>query len=146
MDILCDIDGTVANLEHRRHWVLNKPKNWRAFNANIHLDTPISHVISVIQALDCLGHTIIFCSGRENVFREVTEKWIAKHVIRPKHLYMRPEKDYRPDNIVKYELLQKIREDGFNPTMVFDDRKQVVDMWIENGIHVFDVSQGKGDF
>ncbi len=29
---------------------------------------------------------------------------------------------------------------------VFDDRQRVVNMWIERGIWVFDVGQGKGQF
>jgi hydroxymethylpyrimidine pyrophosphatase-like HAD family hydrolase len=33
--IVCDIDGTVANIEHRRQYVATKPKNWKAFNAGM---------------------------------------------------------------------------------------------------------------
>ena len=37
MDIIVDIDGTVADLEHRRHWLDCKPKNWKEFYKNIEL-------------------------------------------------------------------------------------------------------------
>ena len=32
--------------------------------------------------------------------------------------------------------------DGFNPTMAFDDRQQVVDMWRERGLTVAQVAEG----
>ena len=31
MDVICDIDGTVADCSHRLHWIQSKPKNWKAF-------------------------------------------------------------------------------------------------------------------
>jgi hypothetical protein len=41
-------------------------------------------------------------------------------------------------------MLDKMRKEGFNPTMAFDDRQQVVDMWREKGLTVAQVD--KGDF
>jgi hypothetical protein len=55
---------------------------------------------------------------------------------------MRPKGDYRDDGVIKFELLQKIREDGFNPTIAFDDRNRVVDMWRTNGIICAQVAPG----
>jgi predicted secreted acid phosphatase len=146
MDIIVDIDGTVADCSHRRHWVRHNPKNWPAFNMSMHLDTPIDHVINVVRELFRNGHTIIFCSGRSDEYRDVSMNWISKHVIDGCLLYMRPAKDNRPDDIIKSELLDRIIQDGYNPTMVFDDRKKVCDMWIARGLFLFDVSQGNGDF
>lgn len=143
MDIICDIDGTVADLEHRRIWLQSKPKNWKAFYTNIMDDIPIAPVIGVIQSLWRDKHNnIIFCSGREEIYREQTEVWLRTHVIPPKNLYMRPKGDYRDDGVIKFELLQKIREDGFNPTIAFDDRNRVVDMWRTNGIICAQVAPG----
>ena len=55
---------------------------------------------------------------------------------------MRSTKDNRPDDIVKKELLDKMREEGYNPILVFDDRDSVVKMWRENGIPTFQVNYG----
>lgn len=38
MDIIFDIDGTLADIAHRRHHVETKPKNWSAFQVAAHLD------------------------------------------------------------------------------------------------------------
>ena len=58
---------------------------------------------------------------------------------------MRKAGDHRNDAIIKSEIADEIEKE-YNIFCVFDDRKRVVDMWIERGIFVFDVGQGKGDF
>jgi hydroxymethylpyrimidine pyrophosphatase-like HAD family hydrolase len=36
MALICfDIDGTLANIEHRLDYVRSKPKNWKAFDSGI---------------------------------------------------------------------------------------------------------------
>lgn len=35
MLVVFDIDGTLANIEHRLDYVRSKPKNWKAFDAGI---------------------------------------------------------------------------------------------------------------
>jgi hypothetical protein len=146
MDIICDIDGTIADLTHRRKWVAEKPKNWKKFFADMSLDQPILPVISVIADLYRVGNNIIFCSGRPDEWMSLTREWLEKQfghnlgVNSP--LYMRKTRDYRSDDIVKFELLQKIRADGYNPTIAFDDRQRVVDMWRKNGIICAQVAEG----
>lgn len=147
MDFIVDIDGTVADNSARSQWVNYKPKNWKAYNSTMANDLPIDPVIEVVRSLHKnINNNIIFCSGREETYRDITTEWLNTYVFYPKNLYMRSLKDYRDDGIVKYELLLKIREDGFNPVAAFDDRQRVCRMWIENGIHLFDVSQGNGEF
>ena len=58
-------------------------------------------------------------------------------------LYMRKEKDYRKDTIVKREMYDQMLEDGYNPKLVFDDRPSVLRMWREiDGLKVVDVGDG----
>lgn len=145
--IICDIDGTVANLHHRLHYIKNKPKNWDAFFASVGDDEPINETIRIINALKDAGFDIVMVSGRSDITRAETEAWLDKHGIKYDALYMRRSRDRRPDYIVKREILyKKIIPNHGHPYMVFDDRKQVIDMWLEEGYYVIDVSQGKGDF
>ena len=146
MLVICDIDGTVANLDHRIKFVRSMPKNWSAFNLAIPHDKPIDHTILIIRSLKVLGCDIVFASGRSEDTRESTTKWLMKYVLPEPILYMRATGDFRKDSIVKKEILDQIRIEHGEPDMVFDDRKQVVDMWIEEGIFVFDVGQGEGEF
>jgi phosphoglycolate phosphatase-like HAD superfamily hydrolase len=146
MDIICDIDGTIADLSHRRKWIAEKPKNWKKFFEEMAHDLPIQPVIRVITDLHKAGNFIIFCSGRPDVWEFLTREWLDNYfghnLGRLSPLYMRKTKDYRPDDIVKFELLQKIRADGFNPSIAFDDRQRVVDMWRKNGIICAQVAEG----
>jgi hypothetical protein len=150
MLIVFDIDGTLANIEHRLDYVRSKPKNWAAFDAGIPNDKANLPVVRVFHALYNEGHTLIFASGRNERSREATVTWLSKYDLwspgRSK-LYMRKADDFRSDDIVKQEILDEIIADyGRKPDMVFDDRPRVVRMWRDNGIFVFNVYQGEEDF
>ena len=142
MDFICDVDGTVADLTHRRHYLDQKPKNWKMFYANISNDIPILPVIETIQALYVARHRIIFCTGRPEDYRAETTGWLSQHVTQPKFLYMRTRNDFRDDATIKLELLQRIRSDGFDPRMAFDDRDRVVKMWRDQGLICAQVNEG----
>ena len=145
MDIICDIDGTLADLSHRRHWIENAPKNWKAFFTGIDRDEIIIPVAKVIQSLS-KTFTIIFCSGRPEHTRADTIRWIETNIKVAGPLYMRKANDFRRDDDVKKELLEEMKRDGFKPMIAFEDRKQVKRMWVENGIFVFDVNQYDKEF
>jgi hypothetical protein len=142
MDVLVDLDGTVADCTHRLHHIRRGRKNWAAFFAACHLDEPNDVVVALVKAL-AHEHKLIFCSGRPERTRAATEEWVAKHVgvARPR-LYMRGDKDRRADDIVKRELLQRIRQDGFDPRLAIDDRRRVVDMWRSEGLVCAQVAEG----
>ena len=55
---------------------------------------------------------------------------------------MRAEGDRRQDDLVKSDLLDKIRIDGFDPVIAFDDRDKVVKMWRERGLRCLQVDRG----
>jgi hypothetical protein len=149
MLVVFDIDGTLANIEHRLDYVRSKPKNWKAFDAGIPNDKVNTHVARMYWALaNMKTHDIIIASGRSERTRADTEAWLRKHIGSEwQKLYMRPADDYRGDDIVKQEILDQIVADyGKKPDMVFDDRPRVVRMWRDNGIFVFNVYQGEEDF
>lgn len=140
--VIFDIDGTLADLTHRRHWVATKPKNWKAFFAGISADGVHQRVVDTVWDFYRAGYVIILCSGRGEDHRVVTQDWLAKHDIPWGKLYMRKEKDYRADDIVKSELLDQILADGYDPSLVFDDRNRVVAMWRKRGYIVHQVAEG----
>lgn len=142
MDIIFDIDGTLADITHRRHHVATKPKNWPAFQKAAHLDTPHEPVAVIARSLGTLAHRIILCSGRGEQERPVTEAFLEKYQIPYRALYMRAEGDYRHDDIIKGELLDRILADGYRPEFVFDDRTRVVKMWRERGLMCAQVNEG----
>jgi len=142
MDVIFDIDGTLANLEHRRNFIASKPKNYKAFYAGMSYDLPIQPVIDVLKRLRKSGCRIILCSGRPDNYRVLTEEWCLAHDIEAEGLYMRRANDFRGDDIIKQELLDQIMADGFDPQIVFDDRSRVVAMWRKNGLICAQVDEG----
>lgn len=99
--IVCDLDGTLCNVEHRRHFVrppadfyiktlgelepvdLDRPlpvfkKNWPAFFAGIKDDTVNQWCADILKSLsDKYG--IVYCSGRGDNERKATEEWLYRH-------------------------------------------------------------------
>jgi len=147
--VVFDIDGTVANLDHRLKYVRCKPKNWPAFNKGIKFDLPIKATVDVcIRYIEDPNVYVIFASGRSDDTRKDTETWLSENGMGEyDDLYMRRFGDYRCDSIVKREILYGIIESYKQmPDMVFDDRPRVVKMWREEGIWVFDCNQSGVDF
>ena len=141
--IICDIDGTIANLTHRMHWIKSKPKNYKAFFAGVFQDTPHHDIITLVNNLASVYKVpVIHCSGRPDSTREDTEKWLFHNVVYTDGLYMRKTGDFRADDIVKEELLDQILADGYKPILVFDDRDRVVQMWRKRGFRCLQVAEG----
>lgn len=140
--LFCDIDGTIADLAHRRVYVASKPKNWPAFEKTMNLDLPIPYVIEAVRALRGSGWKVVMCTGRGAQNKQVTVDWLGKHGVGYDAIYTRAAKDYRRDDIIKEELLVQARADGFDPDVVFDDRNQVVDMWRRVGVPCVQVAEG----
>lgn len=138
-----DIDGTVADNSARTKWVEQTPKNWKKYNETMADDKPIGDIISLVDVFaDRADSRIVFCTGREEVYREVTEKWLRDNDIPFNALYMRSVKDYRSDSIIKVELLNQIRKDFGEPFMWFDDRDSVVSAIRAQGVRVLQVRPG----
>lgn len=143
--IVFDIDGTLANVDHRRQFVASRPKNWAAWNAGMANDTVHEDIKWMLDSFHLRADTkIVLCSGRGDETRAVTEQWLADKFIHFDALFMRKAKDYRKDSIVKVELLQQIREQWGEPWLWVDDRTQVVDAIRAEGVRVLQVA--KGDF
>lgn len=144
MDIIVDIDGTVADCNHRLCYIQGGNKDWKKFYAYMHLDEPIEPTIQLVKELMYGGNNILWCTGRPIDHLVTTEKWLDDHNLPYRNLYMRPKNDYRPDYIVKQELLLEMRKDGFNPVAAFEDRTRVAEMWRNNGLICYQVANNEG--
>ncbi|OAO01574.1 hypothetical protein A8B75_14450 [Sphingomonadales bacterium EhC05] len=133
--ILFDIDGTLANIEHRlKHLHKDKP-DWKAFNAEIGGDTPNAPVVALYKSLWAAdSFELILVTGRNERSRSLTEQWLAWNEIPFGQILMRQDNDYRADHIIKQEILESLLTAGKVIEFVVDDRQQVVDMWRRNGI------------
>jgi phosphoglycolate phosphatase-like HAD superfamily hydrolase len=142
MDVIFDVDGTLMNISKRRKFVEQRPKDWKAFRDATDTDTPFDDVFAIAKALHGAGHNIIIASGRNKSQRAITLKQLFEGGLVFRALYMRSDSDFRPDTEVKSQMLDKMRKDGFDPVLVFDDRTSVVDMWRDRGLRAVQVAPG----
>ena len=165
--IVFDIDGTLMNINHRRHFVESGTKDWKSFIANIKYDIPNTSIAWLMQSLNTCENNIFFLTGRNESQRDITIEQIEdcgynhqyQRDLRPKDDYiriashyetillMRPDDDYRPDAELKSDLFDKLvglEEITIRPdeTVIFDDRQSVVDMWRARGLTCCQVAEG----
>lgn len=143
--IVFDLDGTLSNLDHRTHFISEAPRDWDAFYDACDKDTLIQPIATIYKTLfDSGSHTIAIWSGRRESERNKTKEWFRRHGLRTPaddHFLMRPENDYSLDTQLKQKWL---KESKLTPTLIFEDRTSVVEMYRNHGIHVCQVA--KGDF
>lgn len=135
--IIFDLDGTLADCEHRRHYVdpskrddfyyheLSNLKqmsgwyykendkkfkpDWKSFHEACDQDKPIEPVITIFHSL-CHIYQVEIWSGRCESVRKKTENWLNKHLFNWKHpvpLKMRPIGDNTPDDQLKERWLNE---------------------------------------
>ncbi len=161
-DVICDIDGTLMNVEDRRVFAVENKRpednkmNWDVFLDPENMekyDRPNWDVVFLIKKLMSTGSTIIFTSARNERHRDVSIKQIVHgcnismavttYSNKGNRLYLRRDGDFRGDEITKKEIFEKILTDGFRPQLAFDDRDRVVSMWRSIGLPCFQVREGK---
>lgn len=140
--VIFDIDGTIADVEHRRPYLLSEKPDWKAFNAAIGDDAIHANILRLLRTMRAAGNAIVLCSGRDGGFRRLTELWLTFNQIHYDGLYMRAAGDHRKDHVVKTELLDQIIADGFRPWLVVDDRSSVVAAWRARGLTCLQCAEG----
>jgi hypothetical protein len=145
--VIADLDGTIALIEHRRHWLdaerhpdMTSDERWRKFFAGNINDQPNWPVIWTLQALQTAGYYIHVFSGRSDEVREQTVDWLEAFNVPYNHLRMRAASDFTPDEELKRQWI--VEYDLAMILCVFDDRQKVVDMWRSLGLACFQVAPG----
>lgn len=133
--VLFDMDGTLADIRHRRTFLDQSPADWKAFNAAMGDDTPNVPIVSLYTSLwDSGSYELIIVTGRNERYRKLTEQWLSWNEIPFGRMLMRADDDSRADHIIKEEILDQLLGEGKTILFTVDDRQQVVDMWRRRGI------------
>lgn len=141
--IICDLDGTLCNADHRRHFVEQKPKNFKAFYEAAKNDEPNQWCVDILEGMDHLLYSVVFVTGRPEEYRQLTINWLETYIgdKTSYHLAMRKTGDYRQDYIVKQEIYDEYLKD-LDILFCIDDRQQVVNMWRRNGLVCLQCAEG----
>lgn len=138
--VICDIDGTIADLSHRLHYIQSEPRDYEAFFRAQLYDSPIIPIIRHVRTLS-EDHDIVMMSGRPDSHANKTVHWLQEHLcVNYVGLLMRRAGDHRPDDMVKEELLNTLPKERI--VLVIDDRPSVILMWKRNGLNVMEVGDG----
>lgn len=157
--IIFDLDGTLADCEHRRHFIdWNKTDysipydqwkpDWKSFFEACDKDKPIIPVCDLLRDLSPEYEYEIW-SGRCESVRDKTEVWIQDWLhcsFNSNKLKMRPIGNTEPDDQLKQMWLHETIAEGKTIDFVFDDRPKVIRMWRRHGIFVFNCCQHDEEF
>ncbi|HZI45696.1 MAG TPA: hypothetical protein VFD53_10775 [Ilumatobacter sp.] len=119
-----DIDGVLADVRHRLHFIERRPRDWDGFFAAAVDDPAHPEGIALVETLQA-DHEIVFLTGRPHRLAADTERWLAQHGVGGHRLVMRPERDRRPAASVKLELLRQLAR-GRQVAVVIDDDADVI--------------------
>jgi hypothetical protein len=131
--IICDIDGTLADMGKRKPYDFEKVDQDQVKHATA----------EAVRVFHTAEYRIILLSGREDASKTKTIAWLKANDIPYHELHMRRSKDFRKDSIIKKELYEAHIKNKYEVLLVLDDRDQVVKMWREElGLTCFQVDYG----
>lgn len=142
--VLFDVDGTLA-LRDENDPNVRKWYDWHRVGED--LPNPpvveLAHMVIASQATG--GPGLLVVSGRDEICRPQTEKWLADLQIFCGDVLMRAHKDNRKDSIVKREIYERDIVPLYEVAWVVDDRNSVVNMW-RNELRLTVFQCAYGDF
>ena len=120
-----DIDGVLADVHHRVHFIDSKPRQWDAFIKAASDDLLIPEGARIVHDAVNAGYLVILVSGRPERIRKITIDWLQRHRIVAAELYMRKSGDNRPAHVIKTETLRLLTK-RFNIVQFVDNDPQVI--------------------
>ena len=136
--VICDIDGTVANNDHRQH-LLKGFKTWDLFFNALDKDTPILEVIEYVLKLYSNGKKIVFITGRPERFRKPTLRWLSRYFDFELNVFMRENNDIRHKKLVKKDIFTN----NFNSEQIYiaiENDLELIDLWKSLGLQVKEIN------
>lgn len=127
-----DIDGTLADIARRYEKAGDAPprRNKKEFQDWLNRlqkkpdlldDEPIACMLELAGALS-QKYKVVYLTGRDEKYREVTTMWLFKKGFPPGDLMMRPHDDMRVTNEYKEEqMIEVVKKHEDNHIIVFDD-------------------------
>ena len=133
--IIVDLDNCISDDKYRRKWLeaegMNRKDQLALYHINCIYDN--YHPIEFTEE-----NQLIIFTGRPEIYRKFTKKWLKVYDIKYKGLYMRPKENYDKSPELKEKMLMSLLE--FDPiaeiVMVYDDRKEILDMYRKFNIPV----------
>jgi hypothetical protein len=136
--IIIDLDGTLADCNHRLHFIAQPKKDWKSFFNHCNEDSVIEPVRELINMLKT-KYMIIILTARPDISKEATLKWLDDNNIEYDAIFMRGKNDYRKSPVVKSDLIEEMKCHDYIPVYAIEDRDDCIDMFNSLGIFTLKV-------
>ncbi|MFJ7261479.1 hypothetical protein ACIQV2_15070 [Streptomyces globosus] len=115
-----DIDNTLADTDHRQHFLERRPRDWDGFFGAAPADPPLARgvALAVERAADS---EIVYLTGRPERCRADTQEWLERHGLPQGRVWMRGDRDRRPARLTKLEILRRLAGSREVRVLVDDD-------------------------
>ena len=125
--VIFALDGVLANDSHRQP-DKDQEVSWRQRydQALIEEDPPFPEMVRLCQQLG-KESGIVIVTERPITVSEVTTKWIRSHGIEYDTIYMKQDLSECPADVSKLGLIQRAKDDRWNPWLVIDSDQKVID-------------------
>jgi len=115
--VILDIDGVLADIRHRLHYLAARPKNWEGFFAAAKNDQ-VLEVGAEFAKRAAATHEIVYLTGRPERLRAATQAWLDQQLkslkIEPKRLCMQVTEELANQYVRQTkELAENLRKLGF---------------------------------
>jgi phosphoglycolate phosphatase-like HAD superfamily hydrolase len=120
-----DIDGVLADVRHRLHFLSQRPKDWNNFFAAAVSDPVLEPGRQAVSEAMAAGSSIVYVTGRPNRCRRDTRTWLLENGFPDADLHMRPNRDRRPARYYKADVIADIAQRSTLVAVVDDDLRVV---------------------
>lgn len=137
---LFDLDGTLSDTTHRYLLAptVDASSSWSVYAKACGNDTPIWDVVAILRIMFAT-HEVHIISGRDGSALEETKAWLSKHNIPYDRLTLRPADNEDSNADIKVTYVHKLREEGLDPVILFDDWRPTCDAVRELNVAVLQV-------
>lgn len=130
--IVIDIDGTMADINHRLHLIKCDKPNYDEFFNECQNDLVNEWCRSISNTFLAAGFTVFLVSARPKRVEPRTRNWLNQNGVLYTELFcLREDTDSTQDHLLKSEWLVPWKD---RVLFVVDDRQRVVDMWRKEGL------------
>lgn len=141
---LFDMDGTLADVSGIRHFVRGPSrrhsgdKDFNSFHS-LSVDCPANEwVAEMARNMPARDIDVVIVTARKAMWRGQTAWFLAQNNVPSAAMFMRGNKDGRPDVEVKRDMLAAIRR-TWVPILAVDDNPAIVALWRSEGIPTISV-------
>ena len=135
--VIFDMDGTLADTSALLYLLEDEPRDYHRYHVESVSSPAHPHVVRDLILASQAGFKILIVTARIDRYHIETLAWLGLNVpVEIERIYMRRTGDYRPDGVIKREILDLIDQAGYDVFHAWDDNPQVIAVWESEGIPV----------